>query len=319
VLYRTTGITMSRPLHLDTHMGHNRRYSFMNTPTEMHSTTQFPDSNYSSPAPASSSPAQEPAIQLAIEHPPQQSEQIAPRFSSNEKERHLQEEGIVPTFSKYPPPDQHPANYAPCVEPHVQQPPESQLVQSPPYLYDHYHQSPSSPGPLPLKINPEAPYRSDTLSIAPDANPLQSPKIPYLPPPTPAPASRVPTVEDLSSYHQPGQIMHPNQEVQGGTWSHGLCDCTNLGTCCHGLICPCMLYGKTQHRLLMKSKKDDPTNMLGYNNCNGSCTAMALLCGCQCKFRTCAVSSRPTYANLRDRAPGYNSAHQNQKGVWNQG
>lgn len=44
-----------------------------------------------------------------------------------------------------------------------------------------------------------------------------------------------------------------------------------------------MLYGKTQYRLSMKSKKEGPTNMLGYESCNGSCMAMALLCGCQCK------------------------------------
>lgn len=50
-----------------------------------------------------------------------------------------------------------------------------------------------------------------------------------------------------------------------------------------GLLCPCILYGKTQHRLSLKSRKEDPTNMLGYETCNGSCTAMALLCGCQCK------------------------------------
>ncbi|KAJ5140283.1 hypothetical protein N7448_003691 [Penicillium atrosanguineum] len=204
---------MSRQLHLDTQVGHDRRYSFMETPVEMHSAAQFPEPNYSSPAPSMSSPAQQPTIQPAIEHTSQQPEQTVRHFSSNEKERHLQEEGIIPTYSKYPPPDQHPAHYAPYVEPNVQTAPEPQSVHSPLYSYNHNSALPSSPGPLPSKTNPEAPNRNDTFSIAPDANPLQSPRIPYFPPPAAAPASRAPTVEDLSSYHQPGQIMHPNQEV----------------------------------------------------------------------------------------------------------
>ncbi|KAJ6119985.1 hypothetical protein N7523_004265 [Penicillium sp. IBT 18751x] len=275
---------MNRPLHLDTQVGHNRRYSFMETPAEMHSAVQFPESNHSSPAPAMSSPVQQPTTQPATEHTSQQAKQAARHFSSNEKERHLQEEGIIPTYSKYPPPDQHPAHYAPYVEPYVQTPPEHQPAHSPPYASNHYTQSPGSPGPLPLKNTPEASNINDTFSIAPDANPLQSPKIPYFLPPTATPASRAPISEDLGSYHQPGQIMHPDQEVQGGNWTHGLCECSNIGTCCLGLTCPCILYGKTQYRLSMKSKKGDPTNMLGYETCNGSCTGMALLCGCQCKF-----------------------------------
>ncbi|OQD84948.1 hypothetical protein PENANT_c011G10929 [Penicillium antarcticum] len=132
---------------------------------------------------------------------------------------------------------------------------------------------PNSPGPLPLKVNPDAPTRSDTMIVAPDANPLQSPKLPSFPPPTRQATTHAP-VEDLSEYHQPGQIMHPNQVVQGGGWSNGLCDFSNFGICCLGLICPCILYGRTQHRLTMKSRKEDPTNMLAYETCNGSCTGL---------------------------------------------
>lgn len=142
---------------------------------------------------------------------------------------------------------------------------------------------PRSPGPLPLKVNPDAPTRSDIMIVAPDANPLQSPQLPSFPPPTRAATTHAP-VEDLGEYHQPGQIMHPNQEVRGGGWSNGLCEFSNFGIYCLGLICPCILYGRTQHRLTMKSRKEDPTNMLAYETCNGSCTGMGLLCGCQCKF-----------------------------------
>lgn len=301
---------MSRSLHLDTHVGHNRRYSFMETPLEMHSTAPFPESNSSPSVPAMSSPTQQPAIEPSNE----QLEQTAHHFASNEKERHLQEEGIISTYSNYPPPDQHPAHYAPYAE----TPQHLQPVQSPLYSYSPRGQPPNSPGPLPVKMDPEAPQRNETLSIAPDANPLQSPKLPYFPPPTAAPASQAPTVEDLSSYHQPGQIMHPNQEVQGGTWSHGLCECSNIGTCCLGVICPCILYGKTQYRLSMKSQKRDPTNMLGYQICNGSCTGMALLCGCQCEFTPCMDREVPLNAKLCDRATGYHPAQSNEKDIWNQ-
>ena len=162
--------------------------------------------------------------------------------------------------------------------------PEQQrnLSISQPYTYTEPISPPNSPGPLPLKVNPETPSLRDTMTIEPDANPLQSPKQPYFPPPT----RTATNAEDLSAYHQPGQTMHPNQEVTGGGWSNGLCEFSNFGICCLGLFCPCILYGRSQHRLSTKSRKEDPTNMLGYETCNGSCTAMGLLCGCQCKCNT---------------------------------
>ncbi|KAJ5177794.1 uncharacterized protein N7500_000493 [Penicillium coprophilum] len=152
--------------------------------------------------------------------------------------------------------------------------------------YASYPETPSSPpplspGPLPLKVDPEAPARSETMPIVPDENPLQSPKSPYFPPPTRAKTSHTPQPDDLSAYHQPGQSMHPNQEVKGGGWSNGLCEFSSFGICCLGMLCPCILYGRTQHRLSMKSRKEDPTNLLGYETCNASCTGMGLLCGCQ--------------------------------------
>jgi len=279
----------------------------METPLEMHSAAQFPDSD-SSPLPTMSRPAQ----QSAMEPHSQQLQQTAHGFGSNDKERHLQKEGIIPTHLNYPPPDQHPAHYAPYAE----TPQHPQSVQSPLYSYSHYGRPPNSPGPLPAKPSPENFNRSDNLSIAPDTNPLQSPKIPYFPPPIATPAPQASTVGDLGSCHQPGQIMHPNQDVQGGTWSHGLCECSNVGTCCLGIICPCILYGKTQYRLSIKSKRGDPTNMLGYETCNGSCTGMVLLCGCQCMFK---LELEQTPYAKSCRAPGYHPAHSNEKGIWNQG
>lgn len=292
---------MHRQLYLDTQIAQNqtKRYSFIETPLEMHAGSQL--SGPSSPPPhlpLDSSQVVQP--QHAIDQPPvspplvstqqhqqphQQQERVqSHQYIPSEKERHLQEEGIIPTYSRYPPPEQHPAFQAPFAT----SPEPQQSIQIPQYATTN---PPSSPRPLPLKLR-EPPKRSDTLSIEPDANPLQSPKTSYFPPPaTPAlNSSQAPPAEDLSAFHNPGQIMHPNQEVQGGTWTHGLCDCSNIGTCCLGIVCPCILYGKTQHRLSMKSRKEDPTNMLGYDTCNGSCTAMTLFCGCQCKF---PLSSTP--------------------------
>lgn len=276
---------MSRPPHLDTRTGQRQRYSF-ETPLEMHAPSQFPDSASQLAIPTTTGttiqpcPDQQPHEQHQHQQPPSfhyTSQEQPTRGATNEKERHLQREGFIPTYSKYPPLEQHPALHPSLAD--VPQPQIAQLHQAP------YHSSPppGSPGPLPVKTNQEAPIRDDAISITPDANPLQSPTSPYFPPPT-ITKSQTPQISDWDPYHQPGQIMHPNQEVKGGTWSYGLCECSNIGTCCLGLLCPCILYGKTQHRLSMKSKKEDPTNMLGYGMCNASCTAMAVLCGGQCKL-----------------------------------
>ncbi|KAL9593234.1 MAG: hypothetical protein Q9219_007634 [cf. Caloplaca sp. 3 TL-2023] len=80
--------------------------------------------------------------------------------------------------------------------------------------------------------------------------------------------------------HRPGQVAHPNAVVEP-EWKHGLCELDTL--CCVGLCCPCIVYGKTQYRISRKTQKEDPTNMLGYESCNGSCGLMALACGFQCK------------------------------------
>ncbi|KAL9011019.1 MAG: hypothetical protein Q9173_004104 [Seirophora scorigena] len=79
--------------------------------------------------------------------------------------------------------------------------------------------------------------------------------------------------------HRPGQAAHPNAAVEP-EWKHGLCEMDML--CCIGLCCPCILYGRTQYRITRKTQKEDPTNLLGYESCNGSCGLMSLACGFQC-------------------------------------
>ncbi|KAJ5747169.1 uncharacterized protein N7511_008865 [Penicillium nucicola] len=362
---------MSR-LNLDTSAGgnYNPRYSFMETPVEMHLSPDQRDLR---------SPPQMPELRESnpAQHIAEESRQRQQSYAPSEKEQQLQNQGIMPDYANCPPPEQHPAHYAPFAnasqqllqsspvtlpytnqaytsQQHVmpmsptythmhEQQPSTQIssqsyagqpynsiqeyqqnaTRMAPYSYNAHEQQqqgthtqpqtyqtepyqiseqqirdlqmspqyasytsppssppPNSPGPLPLKVNPDAPVRSDTMIVGPDTNPLQSPKLPSFPPPTKQATTNAP-VEDLSEYHQPGQITHPNQEVRGGGWSNGLCEFSNFGICCLGLICPCILYGRTQHRLTMKSRKEDPTNMLAYETCNGSCTGMGLLCGCQ--------------------------------------
>lgn len=83
------------------------------------------------------------------------------------------------------------------------------------------------------------------------------------------------------SLHQPGQIAHPNMESnRSPQWTSSLCSCSpDLSTCLTGLLCPCILYGRTSYRLSQKSAKKDPTDMLGYSGTNGHCLLMGVLCG----------------------------------------
>ena len=271
---------MSRPLHLDTQVGvcQNQRYSFIQTPIEMHPSGHNPGLSSPRPAPLDAHVSDS---QSATVEQPTQAQGPSAQYIPSEKERQWQQEGIIPTYSKYPPPEQHPAHYAPLEE----TPSQQALVQIPQPVYNQhsYNRPLNSPGPLSMKANPETAHKSETMTVPPDTNPLQSPISPYYPPPTTTTPSRAIPADDLGTFHQPGQVVHPNQEVQGGTWNNGLCTLSNFGTCCLGMACPCILYGRTQYRLSMKSRKADPTNMLGYETCNASCTVMALLCGCQCE------------------------------------
>lgn len=81
--------------------------------------------------------------------------------------------------------------------------------------------------------------------------------------------------------HHPGQVSHPNATIDP-KWKHGLCEIDTL--CCTGLLCPCVLYGKTQYRLSKKEQKQDPTDLLSYEAVNGSCGIMAAACGLQCTY-----------------------------------
>ena len=83
------------------------------------------------------------------------------------------------------------------------------------------------------------------------------------------------------SLHQPGQVAHPNMDLSPTDgkrpWSSSLCSLSS--DCLTGLLCPCVLYGRTSYRLSQRSAKRDPTDLLSYSATNGHCMIMALSCG----------------------------------------
>lgn len=181
----------------------------------------------------------------------------------------------------FPAPSQpHPAHFAPYADDGM-----SSQWQEP----RSHPQPPQSPGPIPIKTEgetagsvppPVLPATATTglsalnaQAIAPDVD--RRPGV-YNPDSLSGP-------DVASDAHRPGQISHPNAAVDP-EWKHGLCEIDT--TCCLGLWCPCVLYGKTQYRLSQKAQKHDATDLLGYKSCNGSCGIMALACGFQCKSTT---------------------------------
>ncbi|KAL7939393.1 PLAC8 family domain-containing protein [Trichoderma chlorosporum] len=70
-----------------------------------------------------------------------------------------------------------------------------------------------------------------------------------------------------------------SQEKNGETtWAHGLFDCCSPGGLCFlTTCCPCITYGKVQHRMKHGNLDD-------YSCCNFSCVIFACLahCGLQC-------------------------------------
>ncbi|KAF5858984.1 hypothetical protein ETB97_003527 [Aspergillus alliaceus] len=210
---------MARQLRLNTSVGGNQRYSFLETPLEMHApglrSNQQQQSTPPPPQPLAVSNPDTIQGQAAAE--PVQPQSLPPL---NEKALYMQQEAAAPGYPGGPNIEDHPANHAPFADAVPQQ--HDAVVPD----YSYAVPPPHSPGPLPTKTYPETPSqvaRSHTVAIVPDTNPLQSPQLPYFPgPPTASGRSCTPLADDVAAYHRPGQISHPNQHVKGGTWSHGL-------------------------------------------------------------------------------------------------
>ena len=236
----------------------NPRFSYMETPVEIERSTFEPYQQFSSPTNSTidESPISPVSPSRHLPAYPQEGQRTADTPIPLEKAQAQSPHEVHPAFF---------APYSPDPEPQQQQ------VQQPVAVKE-----PQSPGPIPIKKQ-EHPAQRATIPV----------NNTFEPPPTSA-------IERKETYnpdslagpngaplenHRPGQVSHPNASVNPH-WKHGLCEPDTL--CCLGVVCPCMVYGKTMYRLSRKAQKQDPTDVLGYESCNGSCGLFAAACGFQC-------------------------------------
>ncbi|KAL9090351.1 MAG: hypothetical protein Q9165_005385 [Trypethelium subeluteriae] len=263
--------TSNFPQQQNTAVQSNPRFSYMATPVEVQAPT-FPATQRPSTIPQSPESPDESVVTQeqapAGQYPSEKSTAQVPR------EQH-------PAYSMLPPDDS-------ITMQNIQ-------VDSSPYA-SPTSTAPQSPGPLPAKpTSPTKPSSPTGLSIDTSTTSHAPPTGLYTPHATHTPALTSPFAPPFSpnaasgpnglttAPHQPGQISHPNMSSSSsGTWNHSLLSVSDSATCCLGLFCPCVLYGRTSHRLALKSAKQDPTNMLGYSAVNGHCVLWALACGLQC-------------------------------------
>lgn len=254
------------PLQTNIEAHRNVRYSYTSTPTEL----QRPVFEQFSPADS------------MIEESP-----ISPQDRMSFAERTSYPRVPAPTIPNFQNGSLHPVQTTQEVHPAHRVP----YVGVPPVQYldsrHNLHEPPKSPGPLPIKMDDEPTASALAIIHQPEHDEQNNPNHA---PPTIIPYAHQPLVyspESLSGpnahiheAHRPGQVPHPNAAVMPH-WKHRLCEVDTL--CCTGLICPCVVYGKTQYRLSRKAKKQEPTDLLGYDPCNSSCGIMAVACGFQCE------------------------------------
>lgn len=260
---------------LQTNSSDSNRYSFMDTPVEMQRSTFLPYHQFSSPtnsvidesptsavSPTRGLPAYQQGPQGAMTSPipdqkaqAQSPQEMHPAFFAPYKEEQ---------------PAQQQAQQPPDVAPPREEAP-AQQVQQPQVAIE-----PLSPGPIPIKTQ-EAPPQ---FAAPPSSNS----------PPTQSSTAASESKREIynpdslsgpnvgSGTHRPGQVSHPNAAIDPH-WKTGLCEPDTV--CCMGIVCPCMVYGKTMYRLSRRAQKQDPTDMLGYESCNGSCALMFFGCGFQ--------------------------------------
>lgn len=259
---------------LETNNSSSNRYSFMDTPVEMQRSTFQPYHQSSSPT------------NSVIDESP--ISPVSPTTGLPAYQQGPQRDMTSPIDQKaqaQSPQEMHPAFFAPYGE----EQPAQQQWQQPPVIApgreevpaQHAQQSqvavePQSPGPIPIKTH-ETPLHSAVLPIS-NSPPTQSSIV----------ASEtkweIYNPDSLSGpnvgpeNHRPGQVSHPNAAIDPH-WKSSLCEPDTV--CCMGIICPCMVYGKTMYRLSRRAQKQDPTDMLGYESCNGSCVLMSFGCGFQ--------------------------------------
>ena len=185
-----------------------------------------------------------------------------------------------------PPPAaaQHPAYSAPYAHPPLPQLPVSPSTTQPPVTYprpmtvvaprthpslpQHPPSYAAQPPPTPRK--PSTANKPATSAIEPDHKPtFTSPTTPRqqthaFPPPPPSTGTN-----PKHAYAPPAPPT--------AHWSSGLC--TPDATCVLAYTCPCVLYGRTAHRLRQRAAHRPATDLNGLGACNARCVAFAAL-GC---------------------------------------
>ena len=258
----------------------NPRFSYMETPSQ---TSHPVIEQISSPTTTIEESPVSPGVQRSLYDTHAYE---APSESSYPIEKDLPDRTTSP-YNFPPPREVHPAHFAPYADeypayamrpsspPHQMsrlsprpQPPTAEEYKGAPDLKTQTIQPISGPDPDPMKELPNVDRKSRTPTYNPDS--FAGPNV-------------------IAESHRPGQVSHPNSAIQP-EWKHGLCEMDT--TCCVGLFCPCMLYGKTQYRLSQKARKREATDLLGYENCNGSCAFMAVACGFQCMYYHRRISLR---------------------------
>ena len=251
-------------LPLQTNNNGSNRYSFMDTPVEMQRSTFQPYHQFSSPT------------NSVIDESP-----ISPVSPTRGLPSYQQGSVTSPIPDQkaqaQSPQEMHPAFFAPYTEDMPAQQQAGRLpVVDPRKEEETVAGVPQSPGPIPIKTSETPP----SFAAPPTSNspPTQTS------PTTPDAKREIYNPDSLSGpnigpeTHRPGQVSHPNATIDPH-WKTGLCEPDTV--CCMGILCPCMVYGKTMYRLSRRAQKQDPTDMLGYESCNGSCALMFFACGFQ--------------------------------------
>ena len=260
---------------LQTNNGNPNRYSFMETPVEMQGSTFQPYHQLSSPtnsvidespispvSPTRGLPAYQQGPREAMTSP------IPDQKAQAQSPQETHPAFFAPYTEEQP--GQQQAQRAPVVAPGRGEAPAQQNQQP------QVAAEPQSPGPIPIKTYEAPPH----FAAPPNSNspPTESSTA------SPEMKREIYNPDSLSGpnvgweNHRPGQVSHPNAAIDPH-WKTGLCEPDTV--CCMGIVCPCMVYGKTMYRLSRRAQKQDPTDMLGYESCNGSCALMVFGCGFQ--------------------------------------
>jgi hypothetical protein len=232
---------------------------------------------------------------------------------------HPQEQYSTPTqqhrtsspYNVSEPHQTHPAYFAPVADPRTASVPRSRpgsIV--PPSTMSEPLQNPYRSSTMPIRRESDEHVKKTPLSPNPNEQIFQpqtiKPDPTYVPyasqirdkvasPTQPifAPSSLAGPNGAAPDLHLPGQVPHPNMTfpLETGTkeeWQHSLCECSgDVGTCLMGVICPCIIDSRTAYRLERKGAKKDPSDLLGFGNCNGRCGVMSAfgLCGLFCRHK----------------------------------